>query len=81
VDGRQGSAAATHFRPDLATNWRLIWLAGLAYQAQMACCAGFSVRQVGSQRNGQERVEALVPLLLEPVGRRQRQTVLALLDT
>lgn len=38
------------------------------------------VRQVGSQRNHQEQVEALVRLLLEPVGRRQRQKVLALLD-
>jgi hypothetical protein len=44
-------------------------------------CAGFSVRQVGSQRNGQEQAEALVQLLLEPVGRRQRQKVIALLDT
>jgi hypothetical protein len=39
------------------------------------------MRQVGSQRNGQEQVEALVRLLLEPVGRRQRQKVIALLDT
>lgn len=39
-----------------------------------------NMRQVGSQRNGQEQVEALVRLLLEPVGRRQRQKVIALLD-
>lgn len=39
------------------------------------------VRQVGIQGNGQEQVEALVRLLLEPVGRRQRQKVIALLDT
>jgi hypothetical protein len=36
---------------------------------------------MGFQRNGQEQVEALVRLLLEPVGRRQRQKVIALLDT
>jgi hypothetical protein len=38
------------------------------------------MRQVGSQRNGQEQVEVLVRLLLEPVGRKQRQKVIALLD-
>jgi hypothetical protein len=37
------------------------------------------LRQVGIQRNGQEQVDALVRLLLEPVGRRQRQKVLELL--
>jgi hypothetical protein len=40
-----------------------------------------TVRQVGIQRNGQEQVEALVRLLLEPVGRRQRQKLLEVLDT
>jgi hypothetical protein len=37
------------------------------------------MRQVGIQRNGHEQVEALVRLLLEPVGRRQRQKLVALL--
>ena len=33
------------------------------------------MRQMGSQRNSQEQVEALVRLLLEPAGRRQRHKV------
>lgn len=37
------------------------------------------MRQVGPQRNGQEQVEALGRLLLEPAGRRQRRKVLRLL--
>jgi len=39
------------------------------------------MRQVESQRNGQEQAEALVRLLLEPVGRRQRQKVIGLIDS
>ena len=38
------------------------------------------LRQVGPQRNGQGQAEALVRLLLEPVGRRQRQKLIALLE-
>jgi hypothetical protein len=37
------------------------------------------MRHAGIQRNGQEQVEALVRLLLEPVGRGQRQKLIALL--
>jgi hypothetical protein len=44
-------------------------------------CAGLKMRQVGFQRNGQEQAEALVRLPLDPVGRRQRQKLIALLDT
>jgi hypothetical protein len=39
------------------------------------------LRQVGSHRNSQKQVEALVRLLLEPLGRRQRQKLIALLVT
>jgi hypothetical protein len=39
-----------------------------------------TMRQVGIQRNGQGQAEALVRLLLEPVGRRQRQKLIALLE-
>lgn len=39
------------------------------------------MRQVGIQRNGQEQVEALVRLLLEPVGRRQRKKLVGLIDS
>lgn len=39
------------------------------------------MRHMGIQRNSQAQVEALVRLLLEPVGRRQRQKLIALLDT
>ena len=39
------------------------------------------MRQVGYQRNGQEQVEALVSLLLEPVDRRLRQKLLGLLGS
>lgn len=40
-----------------------------------------NMRQVGIQRNRQAQVETLVQLLLEPVGRRQRQKLIALLDS
>lgn len=47
----------------------------------MRSAGSSKMRQVGLQGNGQAQVEALVRMLLEPVGRRQRQKVLALLDT
>jgi hypothetical protein len=39
------------------------------------------LQQAGIQRNGQEQVETLVRLLLEPMGRGQRQKVLGLLGS
>jgi hypothetical protein len=50
-------------------------------RSQERVALSLQVRQVGIQRNGQEQVEALVRLLLEPMGRRQRQKVIALLVT
>lgn len=41
----------------------------------------FAMRQVGFQRNGQEQLEVLVRLLLEPVNRRLRQKLLGLIGS
>jgi hypothetical protein len=38
------------------------------------------VREPGRQKNGQAQLEALVQTLLEPLGRRERQKLLGLLD-
>jgi hypothetical protein len=80
----------------LLRRWQLLWLAektaGAALLGTPSLVVGHDIklstdavtqemRQVGSQRNGQEQIEALVWLLLEPVERRQRQKPIALLDT